>query len=163
SIGIVIRSGRDYGRVEIENTAVLGYVEGVAIEGASVDIRNSRVGRSDKAVVLYNGELRLSDSRIRSSTVGVAAASGHAVLVNNGSSGVWAVIYAENRATVEASGNRVGSQYICRAQFRDRYNGRYEPYWRPGQGWECMYGSYPQNWWDAEDGLLGLPYQDDGY
>ena len=163
SIGIVIRSGRDYGRVEIENTAILGYVEGVAIEGASVDIRNSRVGRSDKGVVLYNGELRLSDSRVRASTVGVAAASGHAVVVNNVFSGVREVIYAENRATVEASGNRVWSQFLCRAQFRDRYNGRYEPYWRPGQGWECMYGAYPQNWWEDEDGLLGLPYQDDGY
>ena len=163
SIDIVIRSGRDYGRVEIENTAIVGYVEGVAIEGASVDIQNSRVGRSDKGVVLYNGELRLNDSRIRASTVGVAAASGHAVVVNNVFSGVREVIYAENRATVEASGNRVWSQYLCRAQFRDRYNGRYEPYWRPGQGWECMYGSYPQNWWQDEDGLLGLPYQDDGY
>lgn len=163
SIGIVIRSGRDYGRVEIDNTAILGYVEGVAIEGASVEIKNSRVGRSDKGVVLYNGELRLTDSRVRASTVGVAAASGHAVIVNNVFSGVREVIYAENRATVEASGNRVWSQYLCRAQFRDRYNGRYEPYWRPGQGWECMYGAYPRNWWDDEDGLLGLPYQDDGY
>jgi len=163
SIGIIIRSGREYGRVEIENTAILGYVEGVAIEGASVDIKESRVGRSDKGVVLYNGELRLTDSRIRASTVGVAAASGHAVVVNNVFSGVREVIYAENRATVEASGNRVWSRYLCSAQFRDRYRGRYEPYWRDGDGWQCMYGSYPQNWWEDEDGLLGLPYQDDGY
>lgn len=163
SIGIMIRSGREYGRVEIENTAILGYVEGVAIEGASVSIQNSRVGRSDKGVVLYNGELRLTDSRLRAATVGVAAASGHAVIVNNVFSGVREVIYAENRASVEASGNRVWSQYLCRAQFRDRYRGRYEPYWRPGQGWECMYGSYPQNWWNEADGLLGLPYEDDGY
>ena len=163
SIGIVIRSGRDYGRVEIENTAVLGYVEGVAIEGASVAITNSRIGRSDKGVVLYNGELNLSNSRIRASTVGVAAASGHAVVTDNVFAGVREVIYAENRATVEASGNRVWSQYLCSAQFRDRYRGRYEPYWRGGDGWECMYGSYPQNWWENEDGLLGLPYQDDGY
>ena len=56
------------------------------------------------------------------------------------------------------------SQYLCSAQFRDRYRGRYEPYWRTGgEGWECMYGSYPQNWWEDQDGLLGLPYQDDGY
>jgi hypothetical protein len=163
SIGIVIRSGRDYGRVEIDNTAVLGYVEGVAIEGASVTMTNSRIGRSDKGVVLYNGELNLSNSRIRASTVGVAAASGHAVVSDNVFAGVREVIYAENRATVEAEGNRVWSQFLCRAQFRDRYRGRYEPYWRGGDGWECMYGAYPQNWWEDEDGLLGLPYQDDGY
>ena len=142
SIGIVIRSGRDYGRVEIENTAVLGYVEGVAIEGASVAMTNSR---------------------IRASTVGVAAASGHAVVTDNVFAGVREVIYAENRATVEASGNRVWSRYLCTARFRDRYRGRYEPYWQGGSGWECMYGAYPQNWWENEDGLLGLPYQDDGY
>lgn len=163
SIGVVVRSARDYGRVEIENTAIVGYVEGVAVEGASVDIQNSRIGRSDKGVVLYNGELRLADSRVRATTVGVAAASGHAVVVNNVFAGVREVIYREARATVEASGNRVWSRYACQPQFRDRYRGRYEPYWRPGDGWTCEIDSYPRDWWDDEDGLLGLPYQDDGY
>ena len=163
SIGIIVRSGRDYGRLEIENTAIVGYVEGVAIEGASVDIKNSRVGRSDKGVVLYNGELRLEDSRIRAATVGVAAASGSAVVVNNVFSGVRQVIYAEDRANVQARGNRVYSRNLCRPQFRDRYRGRYEPYWGPSNGWECALSSYPRNWWDAEDGLLGIEYYDDGY
>jgi hypothetical protein len=163
SIGVVVRSAREYGRVEIENTAIVGYVEGVAVEGASVQIQNSRIGRSDKGVVLYNGELRLADSRVRASTVGVAAASGHAVIVNNVFAGVRQVIYREDRATVEASGNRVWSQYACRPQFRDRYRGRYEPYWRPGEGWTCEISAYPRDWWDDEDGLLGLPYYDDGY
>ena len=163
SIGIIVRSGRDYGRLEIENTAIVGYVEGVAIEGASVDIRNSRVGRSDKGVVLYTGELRLEDSRIRAATVGVAAASGSAVVVNNVFAGVREVIYAEDRANVQARGNRVYSRNLCRPQFRDRYRGRYEPYWGPSNGWECALSSYPRNWWDAEDGLLGIEYYDDGY
>lgn len=163
SIGVVVRSARDYGRVEIENTAIVGYVEGVAVEGASVSIQNSRIGRSDKGVVLYNGELRLADSRVRATTVGVAAASGHAVIVNNVFAGVRQVIYREDRATVEASGNRVWSRYACQPQFRDRYRGRYEPYWRPGDGWTCEINSYPRDWWDDEDGILGLPYQDDGY
>ena len=167
SIGVVIRSGREYGRVEIENTAILGYVEGVAIEGASVSITDSRVGRSDKGVVLYNGELRLTDSRIRAATIGVAAASGHAVVVNNVFSGVRQVIYAEvedyNRTSIEASGNRVWSQSLCSARFRERYRDRYEPHWLGGQGWECVYGAYPLHWWDEADGRLGLPYEDDGY
>ena len=163
SIGIMVRSGRDYGRVEIADTAIVGYVEGVAIEGASVDIQSSRVGRSDKGVVLYNGELRLADSRVRATTVGVAAASGSAVIVNNVFAGVRQVIYAEARANVQASGNRVWSQYVCPPQFRDRYRGRHEPYWRPGDGWTCQDSSYPRDWWDSQDGLLGLPYYDDGY
>lgn len=163
SIGMIIRSGREYGRVEIQNTAIVGYVEGVAIEGASVTMSDSRIGRSDKGVVLYNGELQLTDSRIRAAGVGVAAASGHAVVNNNVFAGVQQVIFAEPRATVEASGNRVWSQSLCRPTFRDRYRGRYEPRWNPGNGWTCVYGPYPRDWWDDEDGLLGLPYQDDGY
>ncbi|MDQ3125079.1 MAG: hypothetical protein M3Q74_05670, partial [Pseudomonadota bacterium] len=118
---------------------------------------------SDKGVVLYNGELRLADSRVRATTVGVAAASGSAVIVNNVFAGVRQVIYAEARANVQASGNRVWSQYACPPQFRDRYRGRYEPYWRPGDGWTCEDSSYPRDWWDSQDSLLGLPYSDDGY
>jgi hypothetical protein len=164
SIGLLIRSGRDYGRVEIENAAVCGYVEGVVVEGASVAIKDSRICRADKGAVLYSGELRLEDSRIRASTVGVAAAAGHAVIVDNVfAGGMDEVIYREPRASVEAHGNRVWSQSVCRPSFRDRYRGRYEPYWRPGDGWECAHGSYPREWWDAEDGLFGLPYYDDGY
>ena len=160
----MVRSGRDYGRVEVENTAICGYVEGVVVEGASVSVKDSRICRSDKGAVLYSGELRLEDSRIRASTVGVAAAAGHAVIVDNVFAGrMQEVIYREPRASVEAHGNRVWSQSICRPQFRDRYRGRYEPYWRPGEGWECADGSYPRDWWEAEDGMLGLPYYDDGY
>lgn len=163
SIGVIVRAGRDYGRVEIDNTAVCGFVEGVVVEGASVSIESSRVCRSDKGVVLYSGELRLSDSRIRASTVGVAAAAGNAVIVNNVLAGMRDPIYREPRANVQASGNRVWSQAVCRPQFRDRYRGRHEPYWRPGEGWECAHGAYPRSWWSQEDGMLGVDYYDDGY
>ena len=163
SIGLIVRSGREYGRVEVENTAICGYVEGVVVEGASVSIKDSRICRSDKGVVLYSGELRLEDSRVRASTVGVAAAAGHAVILDNVFAGVREVIYREPRASVEARGNSVWSQHVCRPQFRDRYRGRYEPYWRPGDGWTCTYGSYPRQWWDEEDGMLGVEYYDDGY
>ena len=163
SIGVIVRSSREYGRVEIANTVICGYVEGIAVEGASVNVTGSKICRADKGAVLYNGELRMTDSRIRASSLAVAAASGHAVLTNNIIAGVREVFYAENRATVEASGNRVWSQYVCRARFRDRYSGRYEPYWVNGDGYECMYGSYPRNWWEEEDGQFGYDYADDGY
>lgn len=163
SIGLNVRSGREYGRVNVVDTRICGYVEGVAVEGASVDIRGSRICHSDKGVVLYNGELTLTDSHVRASSVGVAAVSGHAVITNNILAGMSEPIFAEDRATVEASGNRVWSQTACRPQFRERYRERYEPYWRPGDGWSCAYGPYPRDWWDEEDGILGLPYQDDGY
>ncbi|MGQ3039815.1 MAG: hypothetical protein ACT6TH_07330 [Brevundimonas sp.] len=163
SIGLAVRSGRDYGRVEVDNTAICGFTEGVVVEGASLTVNNSRICRSDKGAVLYSGELRLTDSRIRANGIGVAAAAGHAVIVNNVFAGVRDVIYAEPRASVEARGNRVWSQHVCRPQFRDRYRGRYEPYWRQGEGWTCTYGSYPREWWGQEDGLLGFEYYDDGH
>lgn len=164
SIGVVIRSGRDYGRVEISNTKICGYVEGVAIEGASVKIEDSRICRTDKGVVLYNGELTLKDSRIGADTLGLAAASGRAVVTDNDFTRVREVIYAESRASVEASNNRVWSQSLCRARFRERgRSGRYEPYWSGGQGWQCAYGRYPQSWYEEDEALLGLPYEDHGY
>ena len=36
AIGVIVRSARDYGRVEISNAKICGYVEGVAVEGASL-------------------------------------------------------------------------------------------------------------------------------
>jgi hypothetical protein len=163
SIGVVVRSGRDYGRVEILNTKVCGYVEGVAIEGASVKIEDSKICGADKGVVLYNGELTLNRSRVVAETLGLAAASGRAVVTDNTFAGVREVIYAEPRAVVEASGNRVFSDSLCRARFRERYNGRYEPYWTNGQGWECVYGSYPRSWYEEDEFLMGYPYRDHGY
>lgn len=163
SIGVIVRSGRDFGRVDIRDSAICGYIEGVAVEGASVSIDNSRICRSDKGVVLYNGELSLTNSRVRASTIGVAAASGHALIKGNRFSGVREVFYGEGRATIEAENNRVWSRYVCRARFRERYSGRYEPYWSGGDGWECVYGAYPRDLWADEDGLLGFEYQDDGY
>jgi hypothetical protein len=165
SIGMIIRSGRDYGRVEITNTAIGGFIEGVAIEGASVKIDDSRIFRTEKGVVLYNGELTLNRSRIRAASVGVAAASGRAVITDNMISGVREeVIYEESRSSVEASGNLVWSRYLCQARFRERSRGRYEPYWTgDGNRWKCAYGPYPRDWWDDEEGLLGLDYVDDGY
>ena len=164
AIGLLIRSGRDYGRVEVKNSLICRYSEGVAVEGASVSIEDSRICRTDKGVVLYNGELTLKDSSVRASSVGVAAASGRAVVVDNRFSGMRDdVIYDEPRSVVEASGNLVWSRHLCSARFRDRYSGRYEPYWQGGQGWQCAYGSYPQQWWQDEDGYFGQPYEDVGY
>ncbi len=80
-----------------------------------------------------------------------------------GFGGVRQVVYAAARANVQASGNRVWSQNVCAPQFRDRYRARCEPRWRPGDGWTCEDSSCPRDGWDSQDGLPGLPYQDNGY
>lgn len=164
AIGVTVRASRDYGRVTISDTNICGYVEGVAVEGASVSITNSRICKADKGAVLYNGELTLTDSRVRAETVGVAAASGRVVVTDNVFARVRDVIYAEPRASVEARNNRVWSRGdICRPRFEHRYRDRYAPYWGDGGGWSCQDYAYPRDWWDEEEGGYGLPYYDDGY
>ncbi len=166
AIGLVVRAQRDYGRVEVVNTKICGYVEGIAVEGASVVVRDSRICRADKGAVLYNGELSITDSRIRARTVGVAAASGRATVRNNVFAGVREVIYSEDRAVVNAGGNRVWSRYdVCRPQFQPRYQDRYAPSWgpRPNSYYSCEYSPYPRDWWDQEEGGLGADYVNDAY
>lgn len=163
AIGLIVRAARAAGRVEVTNTLIADYAEGVAIEGASVGIVDSRITRVDKGVVLYNGEVTLDRSRVRAGTVGLAAAAGRAVVTDNVFSGVREVLYEEPRAVIEASGNLVYSRDLCRPSFRPRWRDRYEPYWGSGgQGWRCVYDSYPQQWWGQEDGALGYPYEDFG-
>lgn len=163
AIGLLVRSRRDYGRVEVTNTRICGYAEGVAVEGASVSIEGSRICRSDKGLVLYNGELTLLDSRVRARTIGLAAVAGRAVVRNNSFVGVLDVFYREYRAQIDASGNRLWTDGpLCRPSFRPRYRDRYEPQWtqRPDQGWVCEYSPYPRDWWDEMDGAYGDPYDD---
>lgn len=166
AIGVIVRSSRDYGRVDISNAKICGYVEGVAVEGASVSITGSRICKADKGAVLYNGELTLTDSRIRARNIGVAAASGRAIVRNNVFAGVRDVIYSEDRAVVQAGNNRVWSRYdVCRPAFQPRYRDRYSPYFGGGgnNGYACQNSPYPRNWWDEEEGSLGMPYADDAY
>ena len=160
AIGLLVRARRDYGRVEVTNTRICGYVEGVAVEGASVSVANSKICRSDKGAVLYNGELSLTDSRVRAQSIGVAAASGRAVVRNNSFVGVSDVFYRENRASLEASGNRVWSPSLCRPRWEPRFRDRYAPQWsqRGGEGYECQFTAYPRDWWDEMDGAFGDPY-----
>jgi len=160
AIGLSVRSRRDYGRVEVVNTKICGFSEGVAVEGASVTVSGSRICRADKGAVLYNGELSLTDSRVRAGSVGVAIQSGRAVVRNNTFVGVREVFYREHRANLDASGNRVWSNELCRPRWEPRYRDRYAPQWyqRPDQGYDCQFTAYPRDWWDEMDGAYGDPY-----
>jgi len=163
AIGLLVRARRDSGRVEVTNTRICGYGEGVAVEGASVSVAGSRICRSDKGLVLYNGQLTLTDSRVRAGTIGLAASSGRAIVQNNVFVGVLDVFYREYRATLDASGNRVWSDGpVCRPVYQPRYRDRYEPQWtqRPDLGYTCQYSAFPRDWWEEMDGAYGVPYDD---
>jgi hypothetical protein len=171
SIGLLVRSGRDVGRVEVDDSTICGFAEGVAIEGASVDINRSRICRADKGAVLYNGELKLTNSRVRASGIGVLAGSGLALVTGNSFSGggdsrYWLPFWSEPRAVLEAEDNRVWSTARCRPSYFQRRGGwgsQYGVRGGGGQGWECVYASYPRDWWDQEDGLFGVSYADEAY
>jgi hypothetical protein len=165
AIGVIVRASRDYGQAAITNAKICGYVEGVAVEGASVSVSNSRICKGDKGAVLYNGELLFDQNRVRVNQVGVAAASGRAVVTNNSFAGVRDALYAEERASIQARGNRVWSRDLCRPRFENRYRDRYAPSWGGGNGqYDCQLTPYPRDWWEAEDGQYAdHGYQLDGY
>ncbi|MBA4806651.1 hypothetical protein [Brevundimonas sp.] len=159
AIGVIVRASRDYGQVAITNAKICGYVEGVAIEGASVSVSKSKICKGDKGAVLYNGELLFDQNRVRVNQIGVAAASGRAVVTGNSFAGVRSAIYEEERAIIDARDNRVWSQDLCRPRFEHRYRGRYGLYEGGSRSYDCQYSPYPRDWWQAEDG----PYFDYGY
>lgn len=164
SIGVLVRSRRDLGRAEVVNTKICGFSEGVAVEGAALSVSQSKICRADRGAIVYNGELTLTDSRIRAEAVGVAV-SGRAVVRNNTFVGVREVFQRDYRSSLEATGNRVWSNDLCRPRWEPRYRDRYAPQWyqRPDQGYECQFTAYPRDWWDEMDGAYGDPYDSNAY
>ena len=166
AIGISVRARQDSARTEINNSRICGFAEGIAVEGVAVQARGLRICRTDKGAVLYNGELALSDSRIRAREVGVAAIAGRAVIVGNIFAGVDRVFWDEPRASLEARDNRVWTRsQVCRPTFRPRHRDRHVPIWETDgrRGFVCQYSPYPYAWWAEEEGALGQAYHDDGY
>ena len=165
SIGLSVRSRRELARVEVINTRICGFAEGVSVEGAALSVSGSKICRADKGAVVYNGELSLTDSRVRAQSVGVAVSSGRATVRNNTFVGMREVFYREYRGSLDASGNRVWSDQLCRPRWEPRYRDRHAPQWyqRPDQGYECQFTPYPRNWWDEMDGAYGDPYSSNAY
>lgn len=159
SIGLMVRARRDLGRVEVTNTKICGFSEGVAVEGAALVVTHSKICRANRGAVVYNGELTLTDSRIRAEAVGVAV-SGRATVRDNTFVGVREVFQRAYRSSLDASGNRVWSNDLCRPRWEPRYRDRYAPQWyqRPDQGYDCQFTAYPRDWWDEMDGAYGDPY-----
>lgn len=164
SIGLLVRSRRELGRVDVINTKICGYSEGVSVEGAAVNVSQSKICRADRGAVVYNGELTLTDSRVRADAVGVAV-SGRATVRNNTFVGVREVFQRDYRSSLDASGNRVWSDQLCRPRWEPRYRDRYAPQWyqRPDQGYDCQFTAYPRDWWDDMDGAYGDPYNSYSY
>ncbi|WGM30332.1 hypothetical protein [Brevundimonas sp. NIBR11] len=165
SIGVLVRSRRDLGRVDVTNTRICGFTEGVAVEGAALTVSHSKICRADRGAIVYNGELTLTDSRVRAEAVGVAVSSGRATVRNNTFVGVREVFYRDYRAQLDVSSNRVWSDQLCRPRWEPRYRDRYAPQWyqRPDQGYECQFTAYPRDWWDEMDGAYGDPYASNAY
>jgi len=166
SVGLMVRGARDIGEVKVTDSFICGYNDGVAVDGAALEISGSKICRANQGAILYSGSLKVNRNSIRAATYGVAADSGRLVVTNNVFSGVGRrAIAFDDRVSAEISGNSVYSRAQCAPSFRPRWRDRHEPVWRAPEhrGVECAYGSYPREWWDQEDGVLGLPYEDQGY
>ncbi|NBW06655.1 MAG: hypothetical protein EBR82_01345 [Caulobacteraceae bacterium] len=167
SIGVNVRSRREIGELNIVNSRICGYNEGVAVDGTRVSVQGSKICLADKGLVVYGGEAKLDDSRVRARYVGVYADAGRAVVTSSIFSGVDQPFYAGPRGDIDANRNRLWSRSdICAPDFRDEYRGRYSPDWngrRRDDRFTCMTRPYPQQWWAEEEGALGLPYVNDAY
>lgn len=165
ALGLVIRSQRQLAEVEVNRVKICGYAEALAIEGAAVVVRDSRICKADRGVVLYSGELNMTGSRIRADALGLAAIAGRAVVTGNSFANVREVFRVEDRAVLEATDNRLWSRQMCRAVYRPMFRDRYAPYWddRGASGYTCQFSAYPQSWWSEDEGALGLAYQNESY
>jgi hypothetical protein len=85
SIGVNVRSRREIGELNIVNSRICGYNEGVAVDGVRVSVQGSKICLADKGLVVYGGELKLDDSRVRARYVGVYADAGRAVVTSTSS------------------------------------------------------------------------------
>lgn len=164
AVGVMVRADRTGGRLDIIDTLIADFAEGIVLEGASVTVSDTRITRVDKGAVLHGGELSLTGSRVRADTVGIAASAGRAVVTNNTFARIpWGVSFAYPQAIVENSGNVVYSRELCYFGYRYRIRDRYEPVPvdRSGQGNRCVFEPYSRAWWSEEDGYFGHSYTDD--
>lgn len=172
AIGVLVRGSRQFGQVSIAGAVICGYDEGLAVDGASLQVVNSLICMSRKGAVLYSGDLSIERSFIGAEDVGVAGGQGRARIIENTFFGVQRAFLVE-RAQVEAYGNVIYSQNACRPGRRPRdgrrERGRYDWYAPQGDGWACAYDDYaPRQFWDRGERLMGREYQDyspewDGY
>lgn len=165
TVGLLVRGRREIGEVKVTDSFICGYTDGVMVEGATVDVRETRICRSEQGASLRSGVLKLHRSSIRASIYGVAAESGRVEIISNRISGTRDPILIDRRASAEVRGNELYSRSACAPEFRRRHRDRYAPVWREIRypGVQCAFGSYRQDWWAEEDGLLGLPFEDEGY
>lgn len=167
TMGLLVRGSREVGRVSVNSATICGYSEGLAIEGAFVEVRNSVVCGARKGAVLYSGELDLGGSDIGASDYGVVAGGGRARVMGNRFFGVDQVFVTERAASLEARDNLVYSRRVCEPRRRPwddrRYRDRYDWFAPDGQGWTCAYDGGSRQFWERGERRMGREYYDYAY
>lgn len=169
ALGVLLRGARDTSRVAISNAVICGYDEGVSIDGAFVDVTDSLICMSRKGAVVYSGDLAIQRSSIGAEDVSVAVGQGRARVIDNSLFGVrqLPVYYAERGAWLEASGNVVYSQHLCRPYRQERTGwrnrGRFDWYGPSGDGWECAYGQGSREFYDRGEWMMGREFYEYAY
>jgi len=158
-VGLSILASRHQDLVQVSNSKICGYPDGVILEGAKFHIDRSRICGTIDAVSVHGGEALIENSRITASGIAVYADRGTVTVRGNKFGGAGNPTERRRSGEIIAEDNLVWSDYYCRLSYRQIYGNRYAPVWSgSSEGFQCMNTAYPRNWWQKDEEELGIAY-----
>lgn len=166
-VGLSILASRNNDLVQVTNSKICGYPDGVILEGAKFHIDRSRICGTIDAVSVHGGEALIENSRIIASGIAVYADRGTVTVRGNNFGGDGNPTSDRRNGQIIAEDNRIwtaGRQ--CEPGYRMVYGNRYAPVWNAstssgytfGPGFTCINSPYPREWWQQDEADLGVPY-----
>lgn len=171
-VGLSILASRQQDLVQVTNSKICGYPDGVILEGAKFHIDRSRICGTIQAVTVHGGEALIENSRIVASETGVYADAGTVTLRGNIFGGGIAPTLVRRNGVIDAENNHIWSSGPqCAASYQPVYGNRHVPVWNSGRdyygggggydfgrGFTCHNTPWPRVWWEQDERDLGIPY-----
>lgn len=171
-VGLSILASREQDLVEVTNSKICGYPDGVILEGAKFRIERSRICGTVQAVTVHGGDALIENSRIVASETGVYADAGTVTLRGNVFAGGRETVSTRRNGVINAENNHLWtSDRRCAPGFRPVYGNRYAPVWNGPReyytgedsyggdgGFVCHNTPYPRLWWEQDERALGIAY-----
>jgi hypothetical protein len=172
-VGLSILASRQQDLVQVTNSKICGYPDGVILQGAKFHIDRSRICGTIQAVTVHGGEALIENSRIVASDTGVYADAGTVTLRGNIFGGGRTPIADRRNGVINAENNHIWTaDRQCAPGFQPVYGNRYVPVWNGprehyadenayfGRGFTCHNTPYPRLWWEQDERDLGIPYDE---
>jgi hypothetical protein len=167
-VGLSILASRNQDLVELTNSKICGYPDGVILEGAKFRIDHSRICGTIQAVTVHGGEALIENSRITASETGVFADAGIVTLRRNIFAGNGYPAFPRRNGRIVPEDNHVWSaRQECAPGYAMVYGNRHIPVWNAassyggsgfGPGFVCHNTPYPRDWWERDEQDLGVAY-----